>query len=64
MEAGQLMHRNVVLIDDYGDTQRGVERFPVRSDEPAAITVGSTEMWLTVWKSRGWSVAWVGEWEE
>jgi hypothetical protein len=58
------MYRNVVLIDDYGDTQRGFERFPTGSDIPASITVGSTELWVTGWKARGWSVAWVGEWVE
>lgn len=58
------MNRPVVLIDDFGDTQRGTEHFPERSDVPSSITVGSTRLWVTAWKIRGWSIAWVGEWVE
>lgn len=56
------MRRNVLLQDEYGDTQRGVQHMG-RSDEPSKITVNGTTWYLTVWFIRGWAIVESGEWE-
>ncbi|SFR75914.1 hypothetical protein SAMN05428970_1989 [Agromyces sp. CF514] len=58
------MRRKVVLEDEYGDRQTGVEHPARMSDEPGTITVNGTNWYTTVWHAHGWRVVSAGEWEE
>ena len=57
-----MMHRNVVLEDEYGDHHRGVER-QTQSDLPNTVTVNGTCWAWDLWWADGWSLHESGEWE-
>lgn len=49
------MSEHVTLVNEYGDIQHGILHH-LTSDEPPVIRVGSTELYVHVWRARGWAV--------